>query len=143
MGLDGFGSKPGREMADRPPVAFEASPTEYGYAESVMIDGEFLYVRPVGKKGHQVCLDKSTGKLIWANTRIPGVESYTSPVIANHGGYKMLLGGSSVCYYGVDSKTGKLLWTIDVVNQQACNISDPVFPIDLSSSQRIRFWRML
>jgi len=109
------------------PVAFEASPTEYGYAESVMIDGEFLYVRPVGKKGHQVCLDKSTGKLIWANTRIPGVESYTSPVIANHGGYKMLLGGSSVCYYGVDSKTGKLLWTIDVVNQQACNISDPVF----------------
>jgi outer membrane protein assembly factor BamB len=126
--LSAFDAKTGKEkwQIDLPAV-FEASPTEYGYAESVMIDGDFLYVRPVGKKGHQVCLDKSTGKLIWANTQIPGVESYTSPVIASHGGYKQLLGGSSVCYYGVDSKTGKLLWTIDVVNQQACNISDPVF----------------
>ncbi len=106
---------------------YDAVQTEYGYSESVMIEGNNLYVRPVGKKGHQVCLDKNNGKLIWATTQIPGVEAYTSPVVADHGGYHHLIGGSSICYYGVDTKTGKLLWKVDVVNQNACNISDAVF----------------
>ena len=106
---------------------YDAVPTEYGYSESVMIEGNNLYVRPAGKKGHQVCLDKNNGKLIWATTQIPGVEGYTSPVVADYGGYHHLIGGSSICYYGVDSKTGKLLWKVDVVNQNACNISDAVF----------------
>jgi outer membrane protein assembly factor BamB len=109
------------------PQEYEAMPTEYGYSESVMIEGNNLYVRPCGKKGHQVCLDKTTGKLKWANTEIAGVEAYTSPVVADHGGYRHLIGGSSICYYGVDSKSGKLLWKVDVVNQNACNISDAVF----------------
>ena len=106
---------------------YDAQPTEYGYSESVMIEGNNLYVRPVGKKGHQVCLDKNTGKLIWATTDIPGVEGYTSPVVVDHGGYHHVIGGSSICYYGADSKTGELLWKVDVVNQQRCNISDAVF----------------
>ena len=109
------------------PRVYEASPTEYGYAESVMIDGNNLYVRPAGKKGHQACLDKRTGKLIWANTQITGIESYTSPVVANHGGYRQLLGGSSNSYFGIDTKTGRLLWSVEVVNKQACNIPDAVF----------------
>jgi outer membrane protein assembly factor BamB len=78
------------------------------------------------KKGHQVCLDKKSGKLIWANTQIPGVEGYTSPVIGKIGGYEQVTGASAICYYGVDTKTGRLLWTVDVINQQACNISDAV-----------------
>jgi outer membrane protein assembly factor BamB len=109
------------------PREYDAMPTEYGYSESVMTEGPNLYVRPAGKKGHQVCLDKNTGKLIWANTRIPGVEAYTSPLLVDHGGYRHLIGGSSTSYYGVDSKTGELLWKVDVLNQQACNISDAVF----------------
>lgn len=106
---------------------FDAPETEYGYSESVLIDGNNLYVRPAGKKGHQVCLDKRTGKLIWANTDIPGVEAYTSPVIVEHGGYRHLLGASAISYYSVDSKTGKLLWKADVKNQQDCNISEAIF----------------
>lgn len=126
--LSAFEAKTGRIIwqADLPQL-YEANPTEYGYAESVMIDGNHLYVRPVGKRGHQVCLDKRTGEQIWANTVIPGVESYTSPVMIDYNGYRQVLGASAICYYGVDSQTGRLLWKTDVINQQECNITDAVF----------------
>ncbi len=105
---------------------YDAPPTEYGYAESVLIDGNKLYVRPAGRKGHQVCLDKNTGKLIWANTQIPGAEGYTSPLVSEIGGIRQVTGGSSTCYYGADAATGKLLWKVDVVNQQSLNINNVI-----------------
>ena len=125
--LAAFEAKTGKEIWQRDlREEFNAPVPEYGYAESVMIDGNNLYVRPAGKKGHQICLDKKTGKLIWANTRIPGIEGYTSPVTGMIGSYKQVTGASAVSYYGVDTKTGNFLWKVDVINQQDCNISDAV-----------------
>lgn len=97
------------ELAER----FNVPELEYGYAESVMIEGDHLYVRPAGETGFQVCLDKNNGELIWANTEIPGVEGYSSPVLMKFGGYKQLINASSDCYYSVDTQTGELLWKMD------------------------------
>jgi outer membrane protein assembly factor BamB len=105
---------------------YDAPPPDYGYAESVLIDGNKLYVRPAGKKGHQVCLDKNTGKQLWANTQIPGAAGYTSPVVSDIAGIRQVIGGSSVCYYGVDAATGRLLWKVDAVNGQSLNINDVI-----------------
>jgi len=105
---------------------FDAGTLEYGYAESVLTDGDRLYVRPAGRKGFLVCLDKNNGEVIWVNNEIPGVEGYTSAIKMDFGGYRQILGSSSDCYYGVDSETGKLLWKVDFVNQQGLNITDPV-----------------
>ncbi|HCI55101.1 MAG TPA: PQQ-binding-like beta-propeller repeat protein [Bacteroidales bacterium] len=120
-------SKTGKEIWHKDLMdEFSAPVPEYGYAESVMIEGDHLYVRPAGKKGHQVCLNKKTGELIWANTQIPGAEGYTSPVTGKIGDYHQVTGASAICYYGVDTQTGRLLWKVDVVNQQKCNIGDAV-----------------
>jgi outer membrane protein assembly factor BamB len=125
--LAAFDSKTGREIWFRDMLEeFDAPVPEYGYTESVLIDGDKLYVRPTGKKGHQVCLDKNTGKIIWTNIQIPGNEGYTSAVMLDFGGYRQVIGGSAICYYGVDIKTGKLLWKVDVRNENECNISDAI-----------------
>ena len=110
------------ELAER----FNTPELEYGFSESVMINGTHLYVRPAGKTGFQVCLNKNNGELIWANTEIPGVEGYSSPVLMEFGGYKLLINASSDCYYGVDTQTGKLLWKIDYKNRNGLNVPDAI-----------------
>jgi len=122
-----FDAKTGKEIwAKDLPKEFDAPQTEYGYAESVYIEGNRLYVRPSGKKGFQVCLNKDDGKLIWANTEIPGVEGYTSAVVFDFGGSRHLTGSSSDCYFGIDIVTGRLLWKVDFKNQQGLNLTDVV-----------------
>lgn len=105
---------------------FNAAPTEYGYAESVLVDGDYLYTRPAGRKGFVVCLNKNDGKLIWANNEIPGVEGYSSFIIHEYGGRRQIIGSSSNRYFGLDSRTGRLLWQVDVENRQGLNIVDAV-----------------
>ena len=122
-----YDAKTGKEIwAKDLAKEFNAPRTEYGYAESVYIEGNRLYVRPAGRKGFLVCLDKNNGKLIWITTGIPGVEGYSSSVVFEFGGYRHLAGSSSDCYFGVDIATGRLLWRIDFKNQQGLNLTDVV-----------------
>ena len=125
--LAAFDSKTGEEFWHRELIQeFDAENPEYGYSESVFIDGDNLYTRPAGKKGFQICLNKHNGELIWANTEIPGLEGYTSPVLKEFGGYRQIIGSSSNCYYGVDTRTGKLLWKVDFENQRGLNVTDAI-----------------
>ena len=106
---------------------FGAETPDYGYAESVLIDGDRLYCSPAGKKGFMVCLNKRDGSLIWANTEIPGAAGYSSAVPALFGGSLQIINMSSNCVYGVDANTGKLLWKADFEGKQTLNNTDPIF----------------
>lgn len=106
---------------------FDAEIPEYGYSESVFIDGDRLYCSPAGKKGFMVCLNKRDGSLLWANREIPGVAGYSSPILTQFGGYLQVINMSSNCVYGVDAKTGNLLWKTEFEGKQSLNITDPIF----------------
>jgi outer membrane protein assembly factor BamB len=106
---------------------FEAEIPEYGYSESVFIDGEQLYCTPAGKKAFMVCLNKSNGDVIWTNTEIPGTVGFSSQIVADHGGYRQIIGLSSNSVYGVDSRTGKLLWSTPYENERSNNVPDAIF----------------
>lgn len=107
--------------------AFDAEIPEYGYAESVHIDGDRLYCTPAGKKGFLVCLDKKDGSLIWANTEIPGTVGFSSLILFEHGGHRQLAGLSSNCIFGVNADNGKLLWLKEFENSRSNNVPDPIF----------------
>ena len=123
--LVAFDAKDGRELwFEDLPEAFDAPELDYGYSESVLIEGNKLYVRPAGRKGYQVCLNKADGSLIWSNTDIPGAEGYSSSVPFDFGGFHQIVTSSSNYYYGVDTETGDLLWKTDFENDRGLNISD-------------------
>lgn len=105
---------------------FEATIPMYGYSESVLIDGNNLFVRPGGQKGFQVCLNKLTGETIWANKEVTGTCGYNSSVMMDLGGFHQVIGASSNCFYGIDSKSGNLLWKVDFENQYGVNCTDAV-----------------
>jgi outer membrane protein assembly factor BamB len=125
--LEALDSETGKELWSRELTAdFNASIPEYGYSESVLIDGDKLYVRPFGKKAYQVCLNKKNGNIIWATNDNSGKEGYASFVINDFGGFRQLITSTGNTYYGLDAKTGSLLWKVDFANQRELNVSDAV-----------------
>jgi len=106
---------------------FEAEIPEYGYSESVHVEGDRLYCCPAGKKGFLICLNKQNGRLIWANSEISGTAGFSSLIIFDHGGFRQIAGLSSNSIFGVDLNTGKLLWQVDYENSRSNNVSDPIY----------------
>ena len=106
---------------------FDADIPEYGYSESVLIDGDHLYCSPAGNKGFIVCLNKNNGELIWSNIEVPGTVGFSSLVLFEYGNYRQLAGLSSNSVFGVDSNTGKLLWKVNFENSRSNNVTDPVY----------------
>lgn len=106
---------------------FDAIIPEYGYAESVYIEGDKLYCCPAGKSAYLLCLDKRSGEVIWANKEIEGTVGFSSLVMFDHGGIRQLAGMSSNRIFAVDSESGKLLWQMDYENRTSNNVCDPIF----------------
>jgi len=106
---------------------YDAPVPKYGIAESVLIDGDRLIVCPGGKKGYMVCLEKKTGKPVWANTEIREGVGYCSPVIATFAGTRQILSMSEASVFAVDAATGKRLWHVAHGNRRRNSCTDPIF----------------
>jgi outer membrane protein assembly factor BamB len=125
--LTAFEYNTGREIwAIELPEVYHADIPEYGYSESVLIDGDRLFCNPAGKKAYMICLDKRKGTLIWANSDIPGTAGFNSSVLMEFGGYRQVISMSSSHVFGVDSRNGKTLWKVEFGNSRGLNITDPV-----------------
>lgn len=107
--------------------------SQWGYAESPLIDGDRLICTPGGNAGVMVALDKRTGKGIWSTTfpaeiRTRGREGagYSSIVISEGGGrrqYIQLVGRGLI---GVAANNGQLLWNYGRIANDTANIPTPV-----------------
>lgn len=126
--LTAFDARTGRELWGIDLFKeFDAKVPSYGITESVLIDGDRLICCPGGKKGYIVCLEKKTGKTIWANTEIQDKLGYTSPVIAEFGGRRQILNVTAKSLFAVDAGTGKLLWSVPHGNFRGNSATDPIF----------------
>jgi outer membrane protein assembly factor BamB len=90
---------------------------QWGYSESVLIDGDHLICTPGGDKASMVALDKKTGEKKWqaAFPKIKGA-GHASVVISEIGGTKVYVqsypqGGGEPAVVGVRAKDGVVLWT--------------------------------
>lgn len=106
---------------------FDAEIPEYGYAESVLIEGARLYCCPAGNQAYIVCLDKKDGSLIWKNNEIPGTVGFSSLIRYDMEGIPMLTGLSSSHIFSIHAENGDLLWTYPFENSRSNNIPDPIY----------------
>jgi outer membrane protein assembly factor BamB len=115
------------------PEKYEANMPLYGYSESPIVDGDKIFVSAYGAKASVVALNKNTGAEVWAapafnNRRMSaGDAGYASPIIIDNNGFRQLVSFSSASLYGMDTKNGKLLWTVPVSNSRENNCTDPIY----------------
>jgi outer membrane protein assembly factor BamB len=98
----------------------------YGYSESILIDGNNLYLRTGNNKTYEACLNKQTGNTIWTTGEIPGDYGYSSMVTDDFAGYHQVIGATNAFYYSLDSKTGKVLWMDEFKNKYDINCTDAI-----------------
>lgn len=106
---------------------FGAESIEYGNAESVLIQEDKLYCTPGGEEHNVVCLDRYSGDLVWSCKGNGEKATYSSPIIANHNGSKILVTVTEESILGIDSRNGNLLWSVKYKPKFVNHINTPVY----------------
>lgn len=99
----------------------------WGYAASVLLDGDKAIVSPGGKGSLIAALDRNTGKLLWKNGS--DQAGYATPVLATFNGIRQYLVFSATSLNGFAADDGKLLWTLPWKTAYDINAAAPL-PLD-------------
>jgi len=103
---------------------------EWGYSESVLVDGDRVVCTPGGSKGAIAALDKRTGEIVWQSKAFTDQAHYSSLVCAEICGIRQYiqLTAESVAAVGTD---GTLLWRAARKGEVA------VIPTPITSGNRV------
>jgi outer membrane protein assembly factor BamB len=106
---------------------FAAPVPQYGYSESVLIDGSKLICTPGGQGATMAALDKNTGSIIWKCPvpSLPGA-AYGSPIVADVGGAREYINVVSRGVVGVKGD-GTFLWANDTIGHANVICASPLF----------------
>jgi outer membrane protein assembly factor BamB len=64
---------------------FKAGPAKFGFAESVLVDGQKVICTPGGPDASVVALDRNTGATIWQTQGLGQATGYCSARLIRHG----------------------------------------------------------
>jgi outer membrane protein assembly factor BamB len=84
---------------------------EWGYSESVLVDGDRVVCTPGGKKGAIVALDKRSGRRLWQTSDFTDEAHYSSIVVAEIAGVKQYVQLTPSSVVGV-ATDGSVLWRV-------------------------------
>jgi outer membrane protein assembly factor BamB len=84
---------------------------EFGYSESLLVNGNLLYCYPGGTESNIVALDRFTGKPVWTSPAIRDTVSHCSPLLIDLPARKVLVTSSIRALFAMDAQTGELLWS--------------------------------
>lgn len=84
---------------------------DFGYAESLLVDGDKVFCYPGGTENNMVALDRFSGELVWTSAALLDTASHCSPIVINLPARKVLVTFSTRNLMGLDAETGELLWS--------------------------------
>ena len=102
----------------------------WGFAESVLVDGDVAVCTPGGRDALMVALDKKTGAEVW-RCKAPDLgdngndgAGYASAVISNGAKVKQYVQMTGRGLVGVRASDGRLLWHYNRIANRTANIPD-------------------
>lgn len=100
---------------------------QFGYSESVLIDGDNLICVPGGKTNNVVALNRFTGKTVWSSPGNGEIATYNSPILINHNGKKLVIAMTSHSVMGFDGTTGEKYWRVEQTQGNKIHANTPVY----------------
>jgi outer membrane protein assembly factor BamB len=116
-----FDAKDGNEIWSR---QFDGKP-QWGYAASVLIEGDLAVATAGGKRGALVALDKKTGETVWECGS--GLVGYATPYPFTFDGRRYVVGFLGKKVIIADVKTGGEVWSVPWETDWDVNASTPIF----------------
>jgi outer membrane protein assembly factor BamB len=105
---------------------YKALPTDWGFSESPLVDGDLVYATPGGEEAALVALNKMTGKPVWQTKGLKEASAYCSANIFTFGGRRVLVTMLAKSVVGIDPKAGDVLWTHKFETQYDIHAVTPV-----------------
>jgi outer membrane protein assembly factor BamB len=105
----------------------------WGCAESLIVFEDKVIFNPIGNKTTTVALNKETGEVIWESESIQDSSAYVSPIVVEYEDKDIMVNVSASNIYGVDLKTGEMLWTLKYYDIHT-PLRNPDFPISNCNS---------
>jgi outer membrane protein assembly factor BamB len=100
---------------------------QWGYTESLLVDGDVLYCTPGGKMNNVMALNRMTGAIIWNCPGLGEKSAYCSPLLVKLPARKLLITHTAGHVLGIDANSGKLLWSSEHTNTYAVHPNTPIY----------------
>ena len=101
--------------------------SRWGLAESLLIDGDRLISCPGGPEACMVALDKHTGAVVWKAPSTNELAGYSSPILVEYEGLRIVVALSAKAVIGVNADDGELLWRVKHESYANENVMVPIF----------------
>lgn len=106
---------------------FDGKVLQWGYNETVVIEGDILYCTPGGKVNNVVALDRYNGDLIWSCRGKGELSAYCTPLLFVHNGRKILATHTASHLIGIDAEKGTFLWSQPQPNEWSVHANTPIY----------------
>ncbi len=98
----------------------------WGYTESILVDGDKVVCTPGGPQGAVVAFKKADGSLLWQSKEFTDDAQYSSIIAINHNGKRQYVQLTMKSLVGLDASNGKVLWRSDWPGKTAV-IPTPIY----------------
>ncbi len=99
----------------------------WGVTETLVIDGNKLFVTAGGTANNVIALNRLDGKLIWTSKGLGEKPAYCTPLLVKLASRKLLVTMTEKHIIGLDAETGALLWSHEQTNEWAVHANTPLF----------------
>jgi outer membrane protein assembly factor BamB len=84
--------------------------TRFGFAQSLLVEGDKIYCTPGDPETNVVALNRFTGKTIWTSKAKGEKPAFCSPLLIELPTRNLLVTFSEFSLFGLDTESGELLW---------------------------------
>lgn len=106
---------------------FQPKQAQFGFADSVLVDGQKLICAPGGPDASIVALDKDSGETLWQTKGLSQTTGYCSARIIRQGDHRLVLTMLGAGVVAVDAATGEVVWQHEYPHRAAVQPNPPLY----------------